>query len=257
MNTISQLWNYSKLSYNLYSLYSEYSNHNSIDTDNDSQFMIREGTQTSTTAYYQDQNLSDGREVLKYGSNPRDNDTDGDMLPDWYEYAKGWNETNDNWSSQLQISVVWVDVSGQLKPLKISAGLVRPDFNWTWFKMSPNDPTDAGLDPDNDGDYTWSGMTWEYTPYNNFQEFFAITDASYSSASAVRLANIVHNGDSVQESWQFRNWLLKVGDGDEDNTNYLRMYKKNSSDLRYAKIVVDNDAEFFQMDELDDDNLCR
>ena len=33
MNTISQLWNYSKLGYNLYSLYSEYSNHNSIDTD--------------------------------------------------------------------------------------------------------------------------------------------------------------------------------------------------------------------------------
>ena len=34
MNTITQLWNYSKLSYNLYSLYSEYSNNNSIDTDN-------------------------------------------------------------------------------------------------------------------------------------------------------------------------------------------------------------------------------
>lgn len=33
MNTISQLWNYSKLSYNLYSLYSEYRNNNSIDTD--------------------------------------------------------------------------------------------------------------------------------------------------------------------------------------------------------------------------------
>ena len=33
MNTISQLWNYSKLSYNLYSLYSEYDKHKSIDTD--------------------------------------------------------------------------------------------------------------------------------------------------------------------------------------------------------------------------------
>lgn len=33
MNTISQLWNYSKLSYNLYSLYSEYSNNNSFHTD--------------------------------------------------------------------------------------------------------------------------------------------------------------------------------------------------------------------------------
>jgi predicted unusual protein kinase regulating ubiquinone biosynthesis (AarF/ABC1/UbiB family) len=33
MNTISQLWNYSKLSYNLYSLYSEYDKHKSIDND--------------------------------------------------------------------------------------------------------------------------------------------------------------------------------------------------------------------------------
>jgi len=33
MNTITQLWNYSKLSYNLYSLYSEYDKHKSIDSD--------------------------------------------------------------------------------------------------------------------------------------------------------------------------------------------------------------------------------
>jgi len=231
---------------------------NTVDTDDDSQYMIREGTETTTSAYYKDENLSDGREVLKYGSNPRDNDTDGDMLPDWYEYAKGWNETNDNWSSELQISVVWVDISGQLKPLKISSqGLVRPDFNWTWFKMSPNDPTDAGLDPDNDGDWDCSGLTCVYTEYNNFQEFFAITDASYSSASAVRLANLLHNAEQVQEWWQFRDWLLKVGDGDEDTTNYLRMYKKNSTDLRYAQIITDNDAEFFQMNAANDDILCR
>ena len=45
-----------------------------------------------------DWNLSDGREVFKYETNPMDNDTDGDMLPDWYEYEKGWNESNDNYS---------------------------------------------------------------------------------------------------------------------------------------------------------------
>ena len=33
MNTITQLWKYSKLSYNLYSLYSEYDKHKTIDTD--------------------------------------------------------------------------------------------------------------------------------------------------------------------------------------------------------------------------------
>ena len=33
MNIISQFWNYSKLSYNLYSLYSEYNKNKSIDTD--------------------------------------------------------------------------------------------------------------------------------------------------------------------------------------------------------------------------------
>ena len=230
---------------------------NLIDSDDDSQFMIREGSETVTSAYYKDENLSDGREVFKYGSNPRDNDTDGDMLPDWYEYAKGWNETNDNWSSQLQIAVQWVDVSGQLKPLKISSGLVRPDLSWTWFTMSPNDPTDAALDPDNDGEYTQTGLGWEYTPYNNFQEFFALTDASYMSANAVRLSFLTHNGEPVTEWWQFRNWLLKIGDGNEDTTNYLRMYKMNSTDLRYAKIIVDNDVEFFQMNELDDNHLCR
>ena len=62
------------------------------------------------TAHYQDFNLTDGREVFKYGTNPMDNDTDGDMIPDWYEYAKAWNESNDNYSSFLQIRVDWIDL---------------------------------------------------------------------------------------------------------------------------------------------------
>ena len=45
-------------------------------------------------SFDRDWNLSDGREVFKYGTNPMDNDTDGDMLPDWYEYEKdGMNPT--------------------------------------------------------------------------------------------------------------------------------------------------------------------
>ncbi|GIS51288.1 MAG: hypothetical protein Ct9H90mP26_0750 [Methanobacteriota archaeon] len=34
--------------------------------------------------------LSDGREMFKYGTNPLDNDTDGDMMPDFYEFHRGW-----------------------------------------------------------------------------------------------------------------------------------------------------------------------
>ena len=63
------------------------------DTDDDSQSRIREGTEEFTLNYYQDFSLSDGREILKYGTNPLDNDTDWDMLPDWYEYALAWNES--------------------------------------------------------------------------------------------------------------------------------------------------------------------
>ena len=35
----------------------------------------------TTTAYDYSWALSDGREVYKYGTNPIDDDTDGDMLP--------------------------------------------------------------------------------------------------------------------------------------------------------------------------------
>ena len=58
-----------------------------------------------------------------YGTNPLDNDTDGDMMPDFYEYYRGWNETNDNWSLDQkfllfgQLLVVW-------KPVQVSNGLI-------------------------------------------------------------------------------------------------------------------------------------
>ena len=81
----------------------------SNDSDSDSESFITETMNGMVTAHYQDFNFTDGREVFKYGTNPMDNDTDGDMIPDWYEYAKAWNESNDNYSSFLQIRVDWID----------------------------------------------------------------------------------------------------------------------------------------------------
>ena len=99
------------------------------------------------TSYYQDFNLTDGREVFKYGTNPMDNDTDGDMIPDWYEYAKAWNESNDNYSSLMKIQVNWIDLltggacdtsTNSCLPLSLNAGtLERPELSLTWFTMDP------------------------------------------------------------------------------------------------------------------------
>ena len=58
-----------------------------------------------------DWNLSDGREVFKYGTNPMDNDTDGDMLPDWYEYEKDGMNPMITTLLVLNIEVQWIDAA--------------------------------------------------------------------------------------------------------------------------------------------------
>ena len=58
------------------------------DTDGDSVTYITQLSGGLVVSHQIDYNLSDGREVFKYGINPTD-DTDGDMLPDWYEYKWG------------------------------------------------------------------------------------------------------------------------------------------------------------------------
>ena len=232
------------------------------DTDDDSQSRIREGTEEFTLNYYRDYSLSDGREILKYGTNPLDNDTDWDMLPDWYEYAMAWNESLDNFSSQRYISVEWVDVGAedsiQKKPLKIDGmNIMRPDLSLAWFTLDPRDPTDALLDPDNDGDWDCSGVVCEYDEYSNFQEFYAITDDTYRSATLVRSLDLQWDGVQITEWWQFRKWLLHLGEADEMEKNYLKMYKRDSQDEMYAKIIQDNDNDFFVMDSADDESICR
>ena len=232
------------------------------DSDDDSQIMIREGTDEFTLNYYQDFSLSDGREILKYGTNPLDNDTDWDMLPDWYEYRMAWNETLDNFSSQRYISVEWIETGAedsiQKKPLKIDGeNIMRPDLSLTWFTLDPRDPSDALLDPDNDGDWDCSGVVCEYTEYSNFQEFYAITDDTYRSATLVRSLDLQWDGEQITEWWQFRKWLLHLGEDDEMEKNYLKIYKRDSQDMMYAKIIQDNDDDFFVMNPVDDISICR
>ena len=39
--------------------------------------------------------------------------------------------------------------------------------------------------------------------------------------------------------------------------NYLKINKRDSQDLMYAKIIQDNDDDFFVMDSADDVSICR
>ncbi|MDP6235394.1 MAG: hypothetical protein QF364_06090, partial [Candidatus Poseidoniaceae archaeon] len=213
----------------------------------------------------QDFNLTDGREVFKYGINPSDNDSDGDMLPDWYEYAKAWNESNDNFSSFLKIKVIWIDAAtggecttntNSCLPLsQQGAGgiLSRPELSSTWFTLNPADPLDANFDPDQDGNWDCTGAGCVYEPYTNFQEFYAITTSDLSSPNAVRLSGLIYDGEIVLEWWQLRAALLKLDEDGASNENYLKMDKSSGNDFRFAYIVDDKDTNFLSLDASDDE----
>ena len=213
----------------------------SNDSDSDSESFITETMNGMVTSYYQDFNLTDGREVFKYGTNPMDNDTDGDMIPDWYEYAKAWNESNDNYSSLMKIQVNWIDPgtggacdtsTNSCLPLSLNAGtLERPELSLTWFTMDPRDAVDANDDADQDGNWDCSGVGCVYEPYTNFQEYFAITNEQLSSPNAVRLSGLTYQGEVIQEGWQLRALLLGLGQWDESVKNYLKMDKSQNSDI--------------------------
>ncbi len=232
------------------------------DSDGDSVAYITETLNGQVVSHVRDHNLTDGREVFKYGTNPMDNDTDGDMLPDWYEHAKAWNESNDNYSSFLEVAVRWIDTSTggacdtdtvSCRPLSINGGsLSRPDMDFVWFTLDPRDPNDANEDPDGDGNWDCSGAGCVYTPYTNFQEFYAVTDQALSSPNAVRLAGLVHQGKAVEEGWQLRAVLLGLGDWDENVRNYLKMDRMGDADMRFAWVLDDNDQDFLVMDASND-----
>ena len=234
------------------------------DSDEDSISYSTVAVNGVVVLHEQDFNLSDGREVFKYGINPSDNDSDGDMLPDWYEYAKAWNESNDNFSSYLQIRVVWIDAAtggvcttdtNSCLPLSQQGAegiLSRPDLSFTWFTMNPADPLDANFDPDQDGNWDCSGAGCDYDPYTNFQEFYAITTSDLSSPNAVRLSGLIYDGEIVLEWWQLRAALLKLDESGLSDENYLKMDKSSAGDIRFAYIVDDKDTNFLSLDPSDD-----
>ena len=229
------------------------------DSDGDSISMRREGVGQMTTLYELDWNLSDGREVFKYGINPKDNDSDGDMLPDWYEYARGWNEGNDNYSTWMKIQVWWDDTGSCPTALYYNdstGDIERARLNYTWFNLDPANPLDANQDPDRDGWWDCTGIP-SYQPYTNFQEFYAIHDQSLASPSAVRLAGISYAGEIVSEWWQLRAYTLKLDGVDEYATNYLRMYKRTAGDTMWALLIEDADTDFESIDPSNDVDLCR
>jgi len=236
------------------------------DSDGDSITYWTRASGFTVLDHQRDWNLSDGREVFKYGSNPLDNDTDGDMLPDWYEYAKGWNESNDNFSSLLAVQVQWIDsaTGGPCQsdtnvclPLSDNGGILsRPTLSQTWVKFDPTDPSDAALDPDRDGDWSCTGVECVYTPYTNFQEFYAITDPNHGSPSAVRLSGLTWKGEPIYEWWQFREWTLQLGEKDEFTSNYLDMIRSSDMDVRYALIIDDQDTDYLSVNSTNDITLC-
>ncbi len=233
-----------------------------LDADSDDDSMIMEPVITNgeVTSYVQNMNLTDGREVFKYGTNPLDNDTDGDMMPDFYEYYRGWNETNDNWSSYLQIQVQWEQISSNnWKPVQIINGVIaRPVLNSVWFTHDATNADDAGQDADMDGGWDCSGGNCLYESYNNFQEYYGVVNASLSSPSLVRQAMLNDcAGNYVEEWWQLRESLLGTCSGSSAlDSNYFRMYKINNNDQLFALIIDDNDLDYQYLDTSDDETLC-
>ena len=229
-----------------------------LDSDSDDDSMVMKPIMQSGVVidYVQDTNLSDGREVFKYGTNPLDNDTDGDMMPDFYEYYRGWNEDNDNWSSYLKIAVVWQQITAtNWKPVNITgSNIARPELTWTWFTHDATDPSDSGQDADNDGAWDCSSGNCVYVPYNNFQEYYGLVNASLASPSLVRNAGLFDcSGDIVQEWWQLRESLLGTCSGSAAlSTNYFRMYRVNDADQLYALVIEDNDLDYEDVDTSDD-----
>ena len=226
------------------------------DSDSDSLVMAPLFQDGIVVDYLQDMSLTDGRELFKYGTNPLDNDTDGDMMPDFYEYYRGWNETNDNWSSFLKIQVQWFEVSpGNWKPIDFTDGLItRPSLGWTWFTHDATDPGDALQDSDLDGEWDCSGTGCVYIPYNNFQEYFAVVNATLSSASAVRASSLFDcSGSEVEEWWQLRETLLGTCSGSSSSSsNYLKINKINDQDPLFALIIDDNDISYEEVNSSND-----
>ena len=178
------------------------------------------------------------------------------MMPDFYEHYRGWNETNDNWSSFLRIEVQWYEVTpNNWKPIDIINGVItRPDLDWVWFTHDPTDTSDATQDSDNDGEWDCTVSGCDYVPYNNFQEYYAVVNTPLSSPSVVRASTLYDcSGQDVEEWWQLRETLLGTCSGSNSlSTNYLRINRINDGDQLYALIINDNDFSYEDVNSSND-----
>jgi hypothetical protein len=215
-------------------------------------------------SYDRDWSLSDGMEIFKFGTNPHQNDTDHDFLPDWYEYYHGWDESDDDFTTTQNIKVNWIDVSSgdpcssgtnTCLPLSYSSAgvLPRPVLSMTQFTMDPAESIDASYDADEDGNYQCSSGGCVYTANTNFMEFFGITDTNYNSSGKVLALGLIWDDEPVEEWWQFREYLLHLGKVDETTANYFKMARLDSSDNLFAYVINDNDAEYLVVDPSNDD----
>ena len=126
-------------------------------------------------------------------------------------------------------------------------------------------PSDAGQDADNDGGWDCTGGNCVYIPYNNFQEYYGISNATLSSPQLVRQANLEDcYGYIVVEWWQLRESLLGLCSGSSGiTTNYFKMYAianedgtYNSNQL-YTLIIDDNDIDYQVVNTNDDEILVN
>ena len=157
--------------------------------------------------------------------------------------------------------MAWQQITAtNLKPVNISgANIARPDLDWVWFTHDATDPSDAGQDADNDGGWDCSSGNCVYVPYNNFQEYYGLVNASLASPTLVRQANLYDcSGNIVQEWWQLRESLLGTCSGSAAlASNYFRMYRVNNADMLYALIVKDNDDHYEDIDTSDDEVMVN
>ena len=141
--------------------------------------------------------------------------------------------------------------------------LERPLMNWTWYTFNATDPADAMEDPDLDGDWECTNAGCTYTAYNNFQEFYGITNASLVSPTLVRSTPIPIAGTSppinvvVSEWWELRETLLGLKQPNSYQVNYMRMYRTNSTDELYALVLNDMDTDYMNIDNANDIHLVK
>ena len=134
------------------------------------------------------------------------------------------------------------------------SSIAMPELSWTWFTHDATDSSDSGQYADNDGSWDCSSGSCIYVPYNNFQEYYGLVNASLASPSLVRNAGLFDcSGNIVQEWWQLRESLLGTCSGSAAlSTNYFRMYRVNNADMLYALIIDDNDLDYEDVDSSND-----